>query len=169
MTDPRPGSFDPERVLRVLAEHDVRFVLIGGWAAKLQGSPTVTADVDICYDQGKDNLVRLAEAMHQFRPRLRDVDPTLPFVLDRASLAASETLNLATTAGDVDLLAAPAGIDSFDALYRNADTLELEDLRLKVASIADLIAMKRAAGRPKDRVEVEILEALADEIQREAR
>ena len=68
--------------------------------------------------------------------------------------------------GDVDLIATPAGSGGYDALVSTADTLELDDLEVPVASIADLIAMKEAAGRPKDLVEVEILKALEREGRR---
>lgn len=40
--------FDPEAMLRVLTDHQVRYVLIGGLAATLHGSPVRTGDADIC-------------------------------------------------------------------------------------------------------------------------
>ncbi|MFV2064458.1 MAG: hypothetical protein ACC726_13260, partial [Chloroflexota bacterium] len=75
-------AFDPERLLHTLVTHGVRFVLIGGWAAKLQGSPTVTADIDICYDRSPDNLERPASALSDLDVRLRGVPESIPLVLD---------------------------------------------------------------------------------------
>jgi len=161
-------AFDPERLLRLLADHGVRFVLIGGWAAKLQGSPTVTADIDICYSRDVPNLQRLAAALGDVEVRLRGIDDDVPFTLDARSLRAGDSFTLTTSIGDVDLIATPAGSGGFDALSASADTLELDDLRVAVASLSDLIAMKRAAGRPKDLVEVEILETLRREVERRA-
>ena len=165
MSTPRGHAFDPERLLRTLTTHGVRYVLIGGWAAKLQGSPSVTADIDISYDRSSDNLDRLANALSGLDVRLRGVPDDIPFVLDKRSLRSSELLTLTSSYGDIDLIGDPAGSSGFDALEAHADTLELDDLHVRVASIDDLIAMKSAAGRPKDRVEVEILEALRDEVQ----
>ena len=164
MSAAQERAFDPERLLRSLADQEVRFVLIGGWAAKLQGSPTVTADVDICYAREAANLDRLAAALSEFEVRLRGIEDEVPFTLDARSLRAGELFTLTSVVGDIDLIASPAGSGGFDALEANADTLELGDLRIRVASLDDLIAMKRAAGRPKDLVEVEILEALKQEV-----
>ena len=148
---------------RTLTEHGVRFVLIGGWAAKLQGSPSVTADIDVCYAREPANLERLASALASFDVRLRDVADAVPFSLDARALRAGDTFTLATSARAIDLMASPAGSGGFDSLASRANTLELDDLHVAVACVDDLIAMKRAAGRPKDLIEVEVLGALRDE------
>jgi hypothetical protein len=152
--------------LRVLVEHEVRFVLIGGWAAKLQGSPTVTADIDICYSREAMNLELLASALAGLDVRLRGIEDAVPFNLDPRTSHAGDTFTLTTSDGDVDLIATPAGTAGFEALASTADTLELDNIEIPVASIDDLIAMKRAAGRPKDLIEVEVLEALRTELDR---
>jgi hypothetical protein len=65
-------------------------------------------------------------------------------------------------------LATPSGTAGYDDLAANAAEAVLDDdLVVPVASLDDLIRMKRAAGRPKDRVELEILGALRDEISRQ--
>ena len=69
-------AFDPIAALRVLQRHDVRFVIIGGVAARLWGSPTMTNDVDICYDRARSNLERLAAALQELDARLRGVGLT---------------------------------------------------------------------------------------------
>jgi hypothetical protein len=157
--------FDPDRLFRVLAAHGVRFVLIGGWAAKLRGSPTLTADIDICHDRDPANLERLAAALSDLGIRLRGVMDEVPFSLDARSLRAGGTFTLASVAGDIDLVAEPAGSGGFAALAAGADVLDLDGLEILVASLEDLIAMKRAAGRPKDLIEVEVLEALREETE----
>lgn len=159
-------DFDPERMLRVLATHRVRYVLIGGWAGILHGSPSVTVDLDICYDRQPDNLTRLAAALAVLSGRPRDFPADLPFRVDEHALRSGDVFTLRTNAGDLDLLGAPAGVRGYDELVEQAVELDLGDLQVLVCSIDDLIRMKRAAGRPKDLIEVEVLIALKDEVSR---
>lgn len=159
----KPAPFDPLRALRILVEHEVRFVVIGGLAARLWGSPTVTNDLDVCYSRDPANLRRLAAALAELEARLRDVDEQVPFQLEARTLRAGDHFTFGTIAGNLDCLGTPAGTEGYDDLVRTAQELDLDDVRVSVAPVEDLIRMKRAAGRPKDRVELEILQALLEE------
>jgi hypothetical protein len=159
-----PPAFDPLRLLEALSRHGVRFVVVGGIAARLRGSPTVTRDLDICYARDAENLRALAIALADLHPLLRGADAGLPFRLDARTLRAGDTLTLGTDAGDLDLLGTPAGTDGFADLARDATPTDLGGLTVLVATVDDLIRMKRAAGRPKDLIEVEVLGALRDEL-----
>lgn len=162
---PVPG-FDPLRALRTLVSHRVRFVIIGAFAGRLLGSPTVTRDLDICYDRNPDNLEALAQALRQLNARLRGAPPDVPFKLDARTLAAGDHFTFTTDAGSLDVLGTPAGVAGYGELARAAEALDLDGVRVLVSSIDDLIRMKRASGRPKDLVEVEILGALREELDR---
>ncbi|HEX6209842.1 MAG TPA: hypothetical protein VF136_03635 [Methylomirabilota bacterium] len=163
MTGP---AFDPVHILRRLQAHGVRFVLIGGLAAKVHGSPTLTVDIDICPSRDRDNLERLAAALGELGATLRGAPPDVPFHPDRRTLERAEILTLRTDFGDLDVISRPQGVNGFDELLANATDTELADqLLVPVAALEDLIRMKRASGRPKDRVELEILGALRDEIE----
>ena len=164
-----PGPFDPLRALRTLTRHDVRYVVIGGLGARLHGSPSVTNDTDVCCQRTPANLERLAAALRQLHAGLRDADADAPFQLDAKTLAAGDHFTLTTDAGNLDILGTPAGVDGFDALEREATVFTIDSLTIAVASIEDLISMKRAAGRPKDLIEVEVLGALRDEVARQGR
>lgn len=157
--------FDPVHILRRLNAHGVRYVVIGGLAAKAHGSPTLTVDLDICYARDRDNLEKLAAVLGELCAVLRGAPPDLPFHPDRRTLERGDTFALRTAYGDLDILGTPAGVSGFDELDANAEEADLDDgLVVRVTSLDDLIRMKRAAGRPKDRVELEILGALRDEI-----
>jgi hypothetical protein len=160
------APFDPLRALRTLQRHDVRFVLIGGLGARLYGSPSVTNDTDVCYQRSSENLERLAAALRQLHAELRGADSDVPFQLDAKTLAAGDHFTFTTDAGNLDILGTPAGVEGFDALEREAKVFRFDGLTVPVASIDDLISMKRAAGRPKDLIEIEVLGALGDEIAR---
>ena len=157
-------AFDPLRLLEVLNRNGVRFVVVGGIAARLRGSPTVTRDLDICYARNPANLRALAAALADLHAQLRGVPPGLPFHPDARTLMAGDTFTLETDAGDLDVLGTPAGTDGFPDLARNATPTDLGGLTVLVATVDDLIRMKHAAGRPKDLIEVEVLGALRDEL-----
>ena len=135
-------------------------MVIGGIAAVLHGSARLTYDLDLCFAADAANLKALGEVLVALDARLRGVDEPVPFVPDAATLRRLEVLTLSTSAGDVDVLARPAGAPSYEALRRRADRYDLGDYAVLVASVEDLIAMKRAAGRPKDLADVEELEAI---------
>ena len=160
-------AFDPLRIVRLLDERGVRFVLIGGVAAAAHGSPSVTQDLDVCYERSDENLSCLAGVLRELHATLRGAPADVPFSLDRATLARGDQFTFSTDAGDLDCLGTPAGTTGFADLAAGAVSTDLDGLNVLVASIDDLIRMKRAVGRPKDRAEVEILGALRDEIRRD--
>ncbi len=160
--------FDPTTAARTLSKHGVRFVVIGGFAGRLWGSPAITNDLDICYARDRANLRHLAAALKALKARLRGVPEGVPFLLDAETLEAGDHFTFETRAGNLDILGFPAGSGGFERLVRTAAEMDIaRGLRVQVAAVEDLIKMKRAAGRPKDLIEVEILSALRDEIERE--
>jgi len=159
------NAFDPLEILKVLAKHQVRFVIIGGIAGRLWGSTTVTNDLDICYARDAKNLDALAAALKELKVKLRGADRDLPFIADARSLKMGDSFTFTTIAGNFDCLGTPAGSGGFDALARTATPMEVGGLKAPVASLEDLIQMKRAAGRAKDLIEVEILAAVREELE----
>lgn len=151
--------------LRTLVSHQVRFVLIGGFAAAIRGSPVITGDVDVCYARDEQNLERLASALRELDASLRGAPADVPFGVDAETLRAGDHFTFATTAGPLDCLGTPAGTDGFADLARSATEEDLDGLNVRVASVDDLIRMKRASGRPQDKVAVEWLAALRDELE----
>ena len=154
----RNPEFRLRSLLRSLTEGGVDFVVIGGVAVIVQASPRLTKDLDICYDPGHENLERLAAVLVKLEAKLRGVDEDLPFVPDARTLRRTQILTLTTVDGGIDLLVDPDGSPSYSALRRRASQVEIEGVSVRVASVDDLIAMKRAAGRPQDLVDLEALE-----------
>lgn len=145
-------DLDLAGLLRVLNEHAVDYVLIGGMAAVAHGSPFPTEDVDITPAVAPDNLARLSEALDDLDARIRvDGEPDgLPFAHDADSLSRVETMNLTTRCGDLDLSLHPSGTTGYGDLIRSARATELYDVVVRVAAMADVIRSKQAANRPKD-------------------
>jgi hypothetical protein len=124
----------------------------------------MTNDVDICYARDASNLEQLAGALVELEARLRGVDDEVPFILDARTLANGLNFTFMTRDGPLDLLGMPAGVNGFDELITNVVEFDLGDgLVLPVCDLDDLIRMKRATGRTKDRIELEVLAAVRDE------
>jgi len=157
-------AFDPLLALRTLLDHGVRFVLIGGYAGALRGSPIITGDVDLCYARDDADLERLAEALRSLDAHLRGAPPDVPFLLDALTFRAGDHFTFNTSAGALDVLGTPLGTKGFTDLDTDATDEEIDGLTVRVASLDDLIRMKRAAGRPKDRIALEWLSAVRDEL-----
>jgi hypothetical protein len=156
------AKFDPVGALRVLVDSKVDFLVIGGIAARLRGAPLLTQDVDIAPSRDRANLERLTGALKKLDARLRTANEpdgvTFPF--DPALLESAAIWTLTTKHGDLDLVMAPAGTGGYPDLIRDADEIRVAvdpDLYVQVASLADVIRSKEAAGREKDRASLPLL------------
>jgi predicted nucleotidyltransferase len=158
VTDRPPLSAD--KILRRLVERGVDFVVIGGIAAVLHGSARNTFDLDICFATDDANLAALGEVLTALSARLKGVDEDVRFVADAGTLRRVELLTLVTSLGELDVLSRPPGAPTYQELRRRADRYDLGGFNVSVASIEDLVAMKQAAGRAKDLLDIEELEAI---------
>jgi predicted nucleotidyltransferase len=139
-----------ERAARLMRSHGVEFVVIGGQAEYLFGSPRVTYDVDLCYRRSKENLERLASALRELKPTLRGAPPDLPIVLDAKALSLGANYTFDSSLGKLDLLGWVEPLGDYESLIRDAETYTVSDMQLKVISLNDLIRVKEHIGRSKD-------------------
>lgn len=162
------ARFQPEELIRRLLAAGIDFVVIGGLAAQAHGSTSITRDLDVCIPRDLMTLERLAVVLRDVAAVRRglpvDAPPMPP--LDARTLRAGSLFTLDTAFGPFDLLANPDPGFDYETLRRSALSTTLLGMPVLFASLDDLIAMKRAAGRPKDRIELEILGALREEIDK---
>ena len=157
-------------MLRVLVEHGVDFVVVGGIAGVAHGSAYMTHDLDIAYARTAENLTALAAALTDLGARLRGAPADVPFLLDAETLKQGAHFTFETTAGPLDILDRPDGSPPYEELKRRAGKpLDVDGLPVYVASLDDLIAMKEASGRPRDALVASELRMLADEIRERSR
>lgn len=151
-----------ELVAEILDRHGVEFIVVGGQAEVLLGSPRVTFDVDLCYRRTRENLRRLAEALGELRPKLRGAPEDLPFRIDPESLALGCNFAFATPFGDLVLLGYLEPLGGFEAIAERAETVRLEAREVRIIALDDLIAIKEFLGRPKDRQALYQLRAIRE-------
>jgi hypothetical protein len=145
----RESPLDAERILRVLAEHAVDYVIIGGLAVQTHGHVRTTVDIDVLPRPDPANLQRLADALIALDARILNPG-SASLEIDAAMLPRATLWQFATRHGGIDVVHDAPGAPPFDELRDRALKIELGDLQLSVAGRDDLISMKRASARPVD-------------------
>jgi predicted nucleotidyltransferase len=148
------------KIADLLHSHGVEFVVIGGQAAVLHGSPIPTFDVDLSYRRTPQNLQQLADALKSVSPTLRGAPPDLPFRLDAQSLALGNNFTFNTSLGPLDLLGWVEPLGGYDDFISRCESMVIDGRELMVLSLSDLIAIKRHIARPKDKAVLVQLEAI---------
>jgi len=134
-----------------MASHAVEFIVIGGQAETLMGSPRVTYDVDLCYLRTPENLVRLAAALKALGARLRNVPADVPFILDARTLDMGCNFTFHTSIVDLDILGYVEPIGDYHDVERSSETYPTVDGRLvRTIGLEDLIRVKTTIKRFKD-------------------
>lgn len=149
-----------EQLLKALADSEARFVVVGAYAAIMQGSSLRTDDLDICYERTPDNYKKIIHAIAPFKPRLRGLPEELKVPFDEQSLAQGTNFTLTTNIGNIDLLGELSGVGGYTQIILDAKTMNFANVTLRIASLDTIIRSKEAADRPKDRATLPELKAL---------
>lgn len=162
MSDAGQPPFQPESLLHALARADVDYVLIGGMAAIAHGSNLRTNDTDICPHDTEGNAARLASALTELDAALyvSADQPAVRASFDATFLRRQQVLNLQTAHGRIDVVWRPEPDYDYERLAARAFTASVAGVTVRIAALADLLAMKRATGRRKDADAVAQLEFL---------
>lgn len=155
---------DFRRLLELLAQAGVEFILVGGVAATVHGSSRLTQDVDVVYSRSHENLRRLVDALAGHEPYPRGAPAGLPFRFDEATLQAGLNFTLTTKIGDIDLLGEIVGGRTYEELAPHTIEVNVFGLKCRCLDLETLIRVKRAAGRPKDLEAISELEVILDEL-----
>jgi predicted nucleotidyltransferase len=149
--NPISEQSDLEQIANILLRHGVEFIVVGGQAEALMGSPRVTYDTDLCYRRTKENLVRLANALQELHPTLRGAPADLPFALDAHALAFGSNYTLNTNLGPLDLLGWVEPLGPYESLLPASESYVVGEITLRTIGLGDLIRIKQHLGRTKDR------------------
>ncbi len=151
------ARLQPLELLRVLREHDVDFLVIGGVAVAAHGYVRATKDVDIIPEPSEASLERLVAALRALDARQEIGDfplEEMPLQLDVDGLAQGGNWFLATRYGRLGLMQAVEGARSYETLRGRA----VVKGGIAYVGLDDLIAMKHAAGRDLDHIDIRALE-----------
>jgi hypothetical protein len=155
---PAPAGLDPQRLLRTLERHGVRFVVIGGFALAPHGYIRATRDIDIVPEPSGENRTRLAAALRELQAvvDLADIaQAELGLLPDEQGLSGGGNWVLQTTFGRLDVMADVPGLRDYEQLRAGA----VEVGGTLYAGYDELIAMKAASGREEDLRDIGALEA----------
>lgn len=149
-----------DELLRRLVDEDVRFVLVGGLAVNAWGVVRGTRDVDVVVDPDPENLQRLAATVVDLHGHVHTGSSLAGSAFSiGALLGAGDRVLIETDLGPLDVVHGLPGVPPYDDLERNARDVDVLGTPVRVCSLADLRQMKRAAGRTRDRADLEDLEA----------
>ena len=137
-------------LLSRLVDQGVEFIIVGGAAATAHGSARLTEDLDIVYRRTPANISHLTRALASLKPYPRGAPAGLPFEWDERTVRAGLNFTLTTTLGALDLLGEITGGGGYEKLLSDSVPVSLYGLECYCLGLERLIAVKRAAGRPKD-------------------
>lgn len=148
-----------KRILADLNGAGVRYVLVGGIALIRHGVVRATRDVDAIIASDPENLARVQSLIEAW-PATRPDGSPVPV----ETVAPGRTINLSTPHGDLDFLAERSSPLSFDELLARAELRRVDGVQAPICSLADLVALKRMAGRERDLVDLHDLEIAHGEL-----
>ena len=157
-----------EPLFKALNEAGVRYVVVGGLAVVLHGHARLTADVDLVVDLDENQALRAIDALVRLglRPRVpvnprdfADRSVREAWIRDRGMQVFS-MFDPSNPMRVVDLFVVHPV--PFEELWSRSQVFELRDTSVRVASIPDLIHLKRLADRPQDHADIEHLEAILE-------
>lgn len=154
---------DFNALLRLLTESQVEFIIVGGAAATAHGSTRLTIDLDVVYERSRPNIARIINALEPIQPYLRGAPSGLPFDWSIETVEKGLNFTLITKLGALDLLGEIVGGGGYQQLLAHTINVEIDGIVCLCLNLAQLIEVKRAAGRPKDLEVIAELEQIRDE------
>ncbi|MBK6597171.1 MAG: nucleotidyltransferase [Proteobacteria bacterium] len=151
---------DLNRLLQVLRNAEIEFVIVGGFAAMLHGSALLTRDLDVCALLTPENVDKLRHVLREFHPIHRMTPQRLPFLGNPEPGVSLHNLYLQTDLGPLDILSSITGVGDYGRVLETSIEIDLFGERVRVISIDELLKSKEALGREKDRLAAKELRAI---------
>lgn len=165
MSDAPERPLDLRELFRVLADHGVDYLVIGGVAAQVHGRRRTTMDLDVTPAPDPENFKRLSAALAALDAHPVELGPSAPAPTAEQLRLAAIVPPLITRHGQLHILNEVPGATAYIEMRTRALTTDLDGIPVHIVGVDDLIRMKQTAGRPSD---IEDIEALTMVAQREA-
>lgn len=143
---------DYKDMLRALADEGVDFMLVGAYAIGAHGYPRATGDIDIWVSPTPANAKAVLRALLAFGAPMDGVTAQ-DFEND------DTILQIGVAPSRIDIITGVTSL-SFDPVFERSVSFDFDDITVRIPTVEDLIANKRATGRAKDLADVEALEKL---------
>ncbi|MEO6846813.1 MAG: hypothetical protein ABI443_05170 [Chthoniobacterales bacterium] len=154
-----------KKLIDRLTQHKVDYVLVGGYAAMMQGSSLMTQDVDVACRMTSENLLKLHAALEDLHPCHRMSPQKPPFTKEEAAKSDWKNIYLKTDWAPLDCLGEIKGIGDFDACFQLSQILNLGDFTVRILTLDALLTAKKSLDRPKDRHAVLELEVIREKLR----
>ena len=141
---------DFKEFIRLLNEHDVRYLVVGGYAVALHGYPRYTKDIDIWIWLDKNNAARMIKVLDQFGFGSLGIEV-------KDFLVPDQIIQLGYPPVRIDLMTTLEGVD-FEDCYASRVQVTIEDIEINFIDLYHLKKNKRASGRWQDLADLENLE-----------
>jgi predicted nucleotidyltransferase len=161
VNDAAERPLDLRELFRVLADHGVDYLVIGGVAAQIHGRRRTTKDLDVTPAPDPENFERLAAALVDLDAHPVDLGPSAPTPSAEQLRLAPVVPPLTTQHGELHILNEVPGATAYAGMRARALTTDLDGVAMHIVGVDDLIRMKQVAGRPSDLEDVEALTAVA--------
>jgi len=148
---------DYKEILQCLTDENVKFLLVGAYAMAVHGYPRATMDIDIWVMPSSDNAQAVLRALASFGAPLQE--------LTAEDLQKDDTVfQVGVAPRRIDIITGASGLD-FEEAFQRSSEVEIEEIKINIPSIDDLIKNKRASGRTKDLADAEALESFKNSKQ----
>lgn len=155
------AALDVRELLATLQRHGVDYTVIGGVAVQVHGHRRTTKDLDVVAEPSSANIRRLATALTELGARPRDMPAAGSPTVEQLSTAPIVP-PLTTDQGELHILREVPGAPPYPDLRARALVIDFDGIAIAIAGLDDLIAMKRASGRPADERDIAALTALLE-------
>lgn len=161
MSESPERPLDLRELFRVLDEHGVDYLVIGGVAAQVHGRRRTTKDLDVTPAPDPDNFTRLAAALVALDAHPAELGPSAPTPTAERLRLAPVVPPLTTRHGELHILNDVPGATVYAEMRTRALSTDLDGITMHIVGVDDLIRMKQAVGRPSDIEDIEALTTIA--------
>lgn len=142
-------SSDFRELLKIFKKHNIRYLVVGGYAVMKYSEPRFTKDIDLLIATDQENANSVYVALKEFGAPLANLTPDDFTHKDYFYQMGRSPLR-------VDIMMSIPGI-GFEEAWKNREVFELDDLKIPFISRSDLIRAKEASGRPQDKIDIDKL------------